>query len=61
MVGTILGLLGPSLISVDASRGASGDVQIKAYKFSEGFAAALRKQRFDTARYVPREILTLHH
>ncbi|KAJ9096098.1 hypothetical protein QFC19_007324 [Naganishia cerealis] len=51
------------LIVHDASRGASGDVQIRAYKFSEGFAAALRKQRFDTAsliehRLTPTTMLT---
>ncbi|KAJ9126978.1 hypothetical protein QFC24_001209 [Naganishia onofrii] len=51
------------LIVHDASRGAAGDVQIRAYKFSEGFAAALRKQRFDTAsliehRLTPTTMLT---
>lgn len=39
----------PSTIT-DAARSSAGDVSIKAYKFSDGFAAALRKQKFDTQR-----------
>ncbi|KAI5452059.1 hypothetical protein NCC49_001000 [Naganishia albida] len=44
------------LLVHDASREASGDVQIKAFKFSEGFAAALRKQRFDTASLIENKL-----
>jgi hypothetical protein len=39
-----------TLITADAARSASGDVSLKAYKFSDGFVAALRKQKFDTQR-----------
>jgi hypothetical protein len=38
----------------DAARSVGGDISIKAYKFSEGFNAALAKQRFDTLRCVVR-------
>jgi translation initiation factor 3 subunit H len=51
------------LVVHDAARSVGGDISIKAYKFSEGFNAALAKQRFDTLslvehRLTPATLLT---
>ncbi len=41
-----------SLRMIDSARSVGGDISIKAYKFSEGFNAALAIQSFDTLRWV---------